>query len=574
MRHGFEGPIRSRRIQVVFIAFLICSSGITTTEAGIQQGTTSQSHAFPDRVVADTADGYSAVGPLDGDRFSVAPQSMWLGTKKSGSVWQTTFAEPTQIGSFLQINSDDPHQLKNAPRNYSWQVSDDAEHWTILRETVVLLESRLFRIHRLKQAVITKHIRLVVNVSHGSAPALREVEFYPAIDAEIPFPDWIVAVSSDEDPDNVSLGMPFIWLARLCDGWERTPAQTIWHGDFEPDFAFAEPRPLCAFLSGSFLEWCQCRREPWRGVQEVLKSRRLPMWGACGGAQVLTILEETGVDQPWDCPRCRNPDQPLLPIYSHIGHTGNAPCGDYSKCIGERGRFQMKIERSDPAFTGLPEIFEIVESHIGQINHVPRGWHRLVTKGPGAHTVNQCLRTDDCPIYAAQFHTEMYQSTVDTSKQIMSNFLSVAKEWNDTQTFRGSAAGKTIVTVSSSTPDLPRKSEGDVIELNDGRLLLVSMEFGSDGSDFALCNATVKRLASGRLMLPANPPTPGKPAETGPYAATMLYCDDDGLTWQVSESRSSTSHGFTLKPLLQKQRTESKVSMSAKGGFDSPTNVR
>ncbi len=229
----------------------------------------------------------------------VAPQSMWLGTKKSGSVWQTTFAEPTQIGSILQINSDDPHQLKNAPRNYSWQVSDDGEQWTLLQDTVVLRENRLFRIHRLKQAVTTKHIRLVVNLSHGSAPALREVEFYPAVDAEIPFPEWIVAVSSDEDPDNVSLGMPFISLARLCDGWQNVPAQTIWHGDFDPEFAFAEPRPLCAFLSGSFLEWCQCSREPWRGTQEVLKSRRLPMWGACGGAQVLAILEETGVDQPW-----------------------------------------------------------------------------------------------------------------------------------------------------------------------------------------------------------------------------------------------------------------------------------
>lgn len=44
---------------------------------------------------------------------------------------------------------------------------------------------------------------------------------------------------------------------------------------------------------------------------------------------------------------------------------------------------------------------------------------------------------------------------------------------------------KTIVTVAASTPELPRKSEGDVIELRDGRLLLVYMEFGGDGSDFA-----------------------------------------------------------------------------------------
>jgi|GEM_PF-568450 len=204
---------------------------------------------------------------------------------------------------------------------------------------------------------------------------------------------------------------------------------------------------------------------------------------------------------------------------------------------------------------------------------------------------------------------------------------------------------KTIVTVSKSTPELPRKSEGDVIELNDGRLLLVSMEFGGDGSDFAttrlvahessdggfswgqhrvitetvpgdlnvyspnlirakdggilllfmrqhrpgsltihvwkstdegtifsplaecaanrdfaLCNATIKRLSSGRLLLPANPPAPGKPAETGPYAATTLYSDDDGLTWQVSDSRVELPMRGAMEPHVE-QTADGRVLM-------------
>lgn len=211
---------------------------------------------------------------------------------------------------------------------------------------------------------------------------------------------------------------------------------------------------------------------------------------------------------------------------------------------------------------------------------------------------------------------------------------------------KASAAGKSsIVTVSKSTPELPRKSEGDVIELVDGRLLLVSMEFGGDGSDFAttrfvshessdggrtwgwhrvitetlkgdlnvyspnliraqdggilllfmrqhrpgsltnhvwkstdegqtfsplvefvskrdfaLCNATVKRLASGRLLLPASPPAPGKPAETGPYAATMLYSDDDGLTWQVSDSRVELPMRGAMEPHVE-QTADGRVLM-------------
>ena len=199
-----------------------------------------------------TADGDCESGSLDGDRFSVERQSVWRGTRKPGSVCQTTFAAPTPIGSILQITGVHPYQLKNAFRNDAWQVSDDGEAGTMLHETVVIRETRRFRIHRLQQAITPKKIRLVVKLSHSAALAPREVEFDSAVDAEIPFPAWIVAVSSDEDPDKVSLGIPFISLARLCEGWEKAPAQTIRRGDFDPGFAFTEPRPLGAFLSTIF----------------------------------------------------------------------------------------------------------------------------------------------------------------------------------------------------------------------------------------------------------------------------------------------------------------------------------
>lgn len=375
-----------------------------------------------------TAEASSPAGAIDGDRFSTEPESVWTGDAASCS-WTITFPEPQAIGSLLQINGDDRMVLRNAPRNYVWQWSNDGESWRPIPETVVTHEKRIFRIHRLREPIETRHLRLLVHLSHGTAPTIREVEFYPGVDAEIPFDDWIIAVSSVEDPGSVEVGMRFVNLARECEGWENVSAQLIWHGDFDEEFVSTEPRPLCAFFSGSYLEWCQRSREPWRGVQAVLKSRNLPMWGACGGAQVFAILEETGVDKPWDCPRCRNADNPLSPIYSHIGHLAEAPCGDYSQNIGERGVFKMQVIADDPAFEGLPDIFEIQESHIGQIDYVPEGWTRVVTKGPGAHTENQVLRVKDCPIYSAQFHMETYANTPENSVQIMSNFLKLAKEW-------------------------------------------------------------------------------------------------------------------------------------------------
>src|SRR5262249_4028858 len=161
-------------------------------------------------------------------------------------------------------------------------------------------------------------------------------------------------------------------------------------------------------------DWCEQKRENWRGTQEVLKKRNLPLWAACGGAQGLAILEDTGVAKRWDCPRCRDPKNPLLPIYTHIGHTGATACGDYSKNIFERGKYPVRQLTRDPAFAGLPDEFAIMESHCGQIEYLPKGWSLIVTKGADGKTKNQCLRVNDRYIYAAQFHIEM-QGTPENS---------------------------------------------------------------------------------------------------------------------------------------------------------------
>jgi len=69
-----------------------------------------------------------------------------------------------------------------------------------------------------------------------------------------------------------------------------------------------------------------------------------------------------------------------------------------------------------------------MESHCGQIEWPPLGWSLIATAGENTKTKMQCLRLNDHPIYAAQFHIEM-AGTPEVSKQIMSNFLNVAKAW-------------------------------------------------------------------------------------------------------------------------------------------------
>jgi len=379
---------------------------------------------------SSTARGWSVGGPIDSDRFAVKPGNCWRG--EAGAKvwwWQLRFTKPRVIGAILQVHGDQPSILANAPLHYVWQTSGNGRNWQDLKETGTQHERRLYRLHRLAKACRASYLRLMVYSSRGEMPTLREVEVYADPAARVEFPDWIIAVSTTtENPRLPGETDRFVSLARQCSGWENVLAQELWMGDFDETFCAAEPRPLCAFLSGNFLEWCQQVRELWRGIGQVFKARNLPIWASCGGAQGLAILQETGVDRPWDCPRCRDPKKPKSPVYSHIGHTGPSPCGDYSKCIAERGQYKMQLVARDPAFRGLPEIFEMMESHVGEIAYVPAGWVRVVTRGPGALTENQCFRLKDRFVYAAQFHIEM-DGTPENSRTIMGNFLDLARQW-------------------------------------------------------------------------------------------------------------------------------------------------
>ena len=284
--------------------------------------------------------------------------------------------------------------------------------------------------------------------AEGEAPALREVEFLGDPHTEIAFPPWAVVVSTTGSSTVPGEGgAAFRRLARSSQGWGELQVQNIWLGDFKEAFIATEPRPLCAFLSGNFIDWCQQKRDHWRGTAAILRSGSLPMWASCGGAQGLAILAETGVDHPWDCPQCRDPANPRLPIYTHIAGSLRRTCGDYSGCVFERGPFTIRQLSPDPVFRGLPTEFLAVESHCGQIEWPPAGWELIATCGAGGKTKTQCLRLKDHPVYAAQFHIEM-AGTPESSKRIMENFLAISLEASRSRLATGAGA----TAVRSSAP--------------------------------------------------------------------------------------------------------------------------
>ena len=370
---------------------------------------------------------FPAAGAVDGDRFAATSGHAWKGESGPGAWrWQVDFGRPRRVGAILQVQGDHDFVLRNAPTRYDWLASLDGTTWKRLPDAAADNDQRLYRIHRLRSATPARFLRLEIRAVVGDYPTLREVEFFDKPSAPIAFPPWILVVNTTHDPRLPSHGQEFIPLARACPGWEQVPAQQVWLTNFNVPFVTAEPRPLCAFLSGNFKDWCEVNREWWRGTQAVLRRATLPMWASCGGAQGLALLSEYGVDHRWDCPHCRDPLQPQTPIYGHIGHTGKRPCGDYSACEFERGEFTVRQLGRDPVFAGLPDDFRVMESHCGQIEWPPRGWELVATAGPGAKTKTQCLRLKGRCIYAAQFHIEM-AGTPETSRLIMGNFLRLAK---------------------------------------------------------------------------------------------------------------------------------------------------
>jgi hypothetical protein len=369
---------------------------------------------------------FAPEGAIDGDRFAFATNHAWKGKAGDSSWWwQIQFSKPRQLGAILQIQGDHEFFFQNAPSTYQWQGSLDGRSWSDL--TGIEHERRLYRLHRLLIGQTVRFVRLQIRSVEGDFPTLREVEFYSDPRARVLFPDWILAVNTTDDP-RLHHGKDFIPLAKSCPGWGSLQGQEVWLGSFDEAFCKTEPQPLCAFLSGTFKDWCQIDREPWRGIQEILRGGNLPLWASCGGAQGLAILATVGVDKPWDCPHCRDPKNPKVPIYTHIGHTGQKPCGDYSSCIFERGPHPVRQLTHDKVFQGLPDEFQVVESHCGQIEGPPPGWELIVTNGPGTLTRTQCLKVKDRLIYAAQFHIEM-SGTPETSRRIMGNFLTLSKQW-------------------------------------------------------------------------------------------------------------------------------------------------
>ncbi|MCU0979879.1 MAG: discoidin domain-containing protein [Pirellulaceae bacterium] len=188
--------------------------------------------AFGAVIASSEQPGFPAQAAVDGDRFACTGARAWAGAANQRTWWwQREFAETQTVGAILQIVGDHERTLRNAPKSYTWEISQDGHSWRPLAGAAQNDERRLYRLHRLSRAERGRFIRLNIQAAHGDFPVVREIEIWPDPQAPVLFPDWVVAVNVTHDSKLPGEGQAFVPLAKSCVGGHALQAQQIWLTD-------------------------------------------------------------------------------------------------------------------------------------------------------------------------------------------------------------------------------------------------------------------------------------------------------------------------------------------------------
>ena len=311
---------------------------------------------------------------------------------------RSSFPGSRDVGAIVQIHGDHEFALRNAPRDYVWQTSQDGMTWEDLKETATDDERRTFRIHRLRSEPTgpMAEARSIAS-AEGDAPASARgrVLWRPASRRSrfLPGRSWSAQPAQARFP---ARGAPrFIaWPGPLRAGVSSSFRTSGWVISTS-EFIAIEPRPLCAFLSGNFIDWCQQNRDHWRGTAAILRDWKPADLGLVRRGSGAGDPCRDRVDRPWDCPQCRDPEDPQLPIYTHIARLRPAQVRRLLRLCLRAWAVHDPAAFSRP---GLPSVclteFRAMESHCGQIEWAPEGL--------GADRHLRGRRQDEDPVPPAQ----------------------------------------------------------------------------------------------------------------------------------------------------------------------------
>lgn len=158
--------------------------------------------------------------------------------------------------------------------------------------------------------------------------------------------------------------------------------------------------PSHIILSGQSHPWDRYSAGSLAGIFYVIRQAPKPILGVCGGQQQMALAFGARVD-----------------LIERI-----APGEGYEGAFRERGftSVELTIEHDSALFKGLPEKMSVWESHCDEVKDLPADFIRTATNDVSEI---QAMEHESLPLYAVQFHPELFDDEHPHGKTILENFL-------------------------------------------------------------------------------------------------------------------------------------------------------
>jgi GMP synthase (glutamine-hydrolysing) len=158
--------------------------------------------------------------------------------------------------------------------------------------------------------------------------------------------------------------------------------------------------PSHIILSGQSHPWERYSSESLAGAFHLIREARQPILGVCGGQQQMALAFGAPVG-----------------LIERI-----APGEGYEGAFRERGfaSVELTLENDSILFAGLPKQITVWESHCDEVKEMPAGFIRTATNEVSEI---QAMQHTSLPLYAVQFHPELFDEEHPHGQTILENFL-------------------------------------------------------------------------------------------------------------------------------------------------------
>jgi GMP synthase (glutamine-hydrolysing) len=158
--------------------------------------------------------------------------------------------------------------------------------------------------------------------------------------------------------------------------------------------------PSHIILSGQSHPWDQYSSQSLAGVFYVIRAARQPILGVCGGHQQMALAFGAPVD-----------------LIERV-----APGEGYEGAFRERGfsLVQLNVENHSALFEDLPPQITVWESHCDEVKTLPPDFTQTATNEVSEI---QAMQHMSLPLYAVQFHPELFDEEHPHGRTILENFL-------------------------------------------------------------------------------------------------------------------------------------------------------